>query len=72
MSILSRNNEEIRDARAVQKFLLGIKRTWFVSGKASVIGLDAHKNAFTKTTSYLASFLQHGKGGGQKISAFHA
>ena len=72
MSILSRNNEEIRDARAVQKFLLGIKRTWFVSGKASVIGSDAHKNAFTKTTSYLASFLQHGKGGGQKISAFHA
>ena len=35
-------------------------------------GSDAHKNNFTKTTEYLASFVQHGKGRGRKISAFHA
>ena len=32
---------------------------------------DAHKNDFDKMTAYLASFVQHGKGGGRKISAFH-
>ena len=34
--------------------------------------LDAHKNDFAKMRAYLASFVQHDKGGGQKISAFHA
>ena len=35
-------------------------------------GSDAHKNDFAKTTAYFASFVQHGKGRGQKISAFNA
>ena len=70
--ILSRNNEEMWDSRAVQKFLPGIKYPWFAAGKAFVTGLDAHKNDFVKTTAYLDSFVQHGKGGGQKISELHA
>ena len=70
--ILSRNNEEMWDSIAVQKFLPGIKYPWFAAGKAFVTGLDAHKNYFVKTTAYLASFVQHGKGGGRKISGFHA
>ena len=72
MCILSRNNEEIRDTRAVQKFLSGIEFPWFVAGKYFVTGLDAHKNDFAKTMEYLASFVQHGKGRVRNISAFHA
>ena len=62
----------MRYARAVQKFLLGIKCLWFVSGKSFVTGLYAHKNDFAKSLAYLANFAQHGKGGGQNISLFHA
>ena len=62
----------MRDSRAVQKFLPGIKYPWFELGKASVTGLDDHKNDFVKTKAYLDSFVQHVKGGRQKISKFHA
>ena len=42
------------------------------SSKDFVTGLDAHNNNFSKMTAYLASFVQYGRGGGQKISSFHA
>ena len=60
------------DSIAVQKFLPGIKYPWFAAGKAFVTGLDSHKNDFAKALAYLASFLQHDKGGGRKISGFYA
>ena len=72
MRILSSNNEAMLDSRSAQKFLLGIKFSWFAAGKYFVTILDAHQNDFAKTTAYLASFVQRGKGGGQKIYAFHA
>ena len=72
MRILSRNNEEIRDAISFQKFLPGIECPWFAAGTYFVTGSDAHKNYFEKTVAYLDSFVQHGKGGGRKISSFHA
>ena len=72
MRILSRNNEEMRDAWSIQNLLLGIKCSWFAPGKAFVTGSYAHKNDFAKTTAYLASFVQHSKGGGRKISEFYA
>ena len=62
----------MRDSRSVQKFLPGIKCPWLAAGKSFVTGLDTHKNDFVKTTAYLASFVQHSKGGGLKISVFHA
>ena len=55
MLILSRYNEEIRDARVVQKFLPGIECPWFAAGKDFVTVPDAHKNDFAKTMAYLAS-----------------
>ena len=72
MGLLSRNNEEMWYAREVQKFLSGIQCTWFSACKAFVTSSDAHKNNFAKMTAYLDSFVEHGKGGGRKISAFHA
>ena len=60
------------DTRIVQKFLLVIECPWFAASKAFVTGSGAHKNDFAKTMAYLASFVQHGKEGGQKISVFHA
>ena len=72
MRILSRNDEEMWDTRAVQRFLLGIKCHWFTVGKAFVTGSDSHKNNFAKTMVYLANFVQHGKGEGQKFSAVYA
>ena len=72
MHILFTDNEEIHDTRSVQKFLSGIKCPWFAAGKCFVAVLDTHKNDFAKTTAYLDIFVQYSKGGGQKISAFHA
>ena len=72
MRLLSSNNEEMPDTKAVQNFLTGIEFPRFAAVKAFVNGSDAHKNDFAKTTAYLASFVQHSKGGGCKISAFHA
>ena len=51
----------MRDARAVQKLLLGIKCPWFAVGKAFVTSSDAHKNDFAKMAANLASFVKHGK-----------
>ena len=65
--ILSRSNEEMWDARAVHNFLLGVECPWFAESKYFVTSLDAHKNDFSKMSAYLASFVQHGKGRGQKI-----
>ena len=62
----------MRDSRAVHKFLPGNNFPWFAAGKDFVNGSDAHKNDFPKMTAYLASFVQHGKGRGQKFSAFHS
>ena len=72
MRILSRNNEEMWDAGAVHKFLSGIECPWYAAGKYFVTGSDDHKNYFAKKTAYLASFVQHGNIGDQKIYAFHA
>ena len=64
MRIISRNNKENWDARAVQNFLLVIKWSWFASGKAFVTVSYAHKNGFAKMTAYLPRFVQYVKGGG--------
>ena len=56
------NNDEIWDAIEVKKFLLGIKCPCFAEGKDFMTDSDDHKNDFVKTTAYLASFVQHGKG----------
>ena len=72
MRILSRNIGEMWDARVVQMSLSGIECPWFSTGKDFVTGSYAHKNDFSKTTTYLASFVQRVKGGGQNIFAFHA
>ena len=72
MNILSSNNKLMRYSRGVQKFLLGIKCPWFAAGTDFLTVLDAYKNDFAKTTAYLDSLLQHGKGGGWNILAFNA
>ena len=48
MNILSSNNKLMRYARAVQKFLLGIKCPWFAAGTDFLTVLDAYKNDFAK------------------------
>ena len=56
MHRLSRNNEEMRDARADQKFLLGIKWTWFAAGKFFVTSSDAHKNYLRENNRIFGQF----------------
>ena len=50
--ILSRNNEEMRDTRSVQKFLLRNWCSWFAASRPYVTASDAHKNDFAKIMAY--------------------